>query len=150
MAPRSYLQVDALGAVEYLEVEDLSEAHPEVGVEAAPRGARHFLVVVQDLGEDGAPRHVLAAGDLGPEGRGHGETPAPRRCSTWCLRAAPVPGAQLGGGDGAGGRQLRHQDGVAGPPADPGGLLPGAPLHGAQVGPLGRLRLRGAVLNGAF
>ncbi|TNN42862.1 hypothetical protein EYF80_046933 [Liparis tanakae] len=75
---------------------------------------------------------------------------APWRRSLWSLRAAPVPGAQLRGRDGAGGRQLRHQDGVAGPAPDPGGLLSDAPLHGRQVGRLGGLRLRGAVLNGAF
>lgn len=44
-----HLQIDALGTVDDLEVEDLAKVHPEVGAQGAAVGAGHLLVVVQDL-----------------------------------------------------------------------------------------------------
>lgn len=47
--PTLHLQIDALGTVDDLEVEDLAKVHPEVGAQGAAVGAGHLLVIIEDL-----------------------------------------------------------------------------------------------------
>lgn len=62
-----HLQIDALGTVDDLEVEDLAKVHPEIGAQGAAVSAGHLLVVVEDLDIKRAPGNVFPASDLGPD-----------------------------------------------------------------------------------
>lgn len=50
-----YLQIDALGTVDYLEVENLTKVHSEISVQGAAVGSGNFFAIVQDLDEKRAP-----------------------------------------------------------------------------------------------
>lgn len=62
-----YLQIDALGTVDDLEVENLAKVDPEIGAQGASVRSGHFFAVVQDLDEKRAPRDIFSSRHFSPE-----------------------------------------------------------------------------------
>lgn len=62
-----YLQTNALGTVDYLEIEYLSKVHPEVGVQGATVCSWNFFVIIKDLGEKRAPGNIFSSSFFGPK-----------------------------------------------------------------------------------
>lgn len=62
-----YLQIDALGTVYDLEIENLAEVHSEISVQGAAVCSGDFFVVVEYLDEKRAPCDVLSPSYFRPE-----------------------------------------------------------------------------------